>query len=156
MATMKEIAALSGVSVATVSHVLSGKKNVSEETRARVLRAVELTNYKLNTIAKSLRMNKTHIIGVLVEDICGLPVPEIVDGINEFLETSGYQVLLVSPDPVHFGRRDAHHPLALRAARLERKALLWRLREIGVQVIDWQVDQPLNKVTSRFQWELAR
>ncbi len=94
MATMKEIAALSGVSVATVSHVLSGKKNVSEETRARVLRAVELTNYKLNTIAKSLRMNKTHIIGVLVEDICGLPVPEIVDGINEFLETSGYQVLL--------------------------------------------------------------
>ena len=94
LATMKEIAALSDVSVATVSHVLSGKKNVSAETRERVLQAVELTNYKLNTIAKSLRMNKTHIIGVLVEDICGLPVPEIVDGINEFLETSGYQVLL--------------------------------------------------------------
>jgi LacI family transcriptional regulator len=94
MATMKEIAALSGVSVATVSHVLSGKKNVNADTRDRVLRAVELTNYKLNTIAKSLRMNKTHIIGVLVEDICGLPVPEIVDGINEFLEASGYQVLL--------------------------------------------------------------
>ena len=94
MATMKEIAALSGVSIATVSHVLSGKKNVTEATRNRVMRAVELTNYKPNTIAKSLRMNKTYIIGVLVEDICGLPVPEIVDGINQRLEESGYQVLL--------------------------------------------------------------
>lgn len=94
MATMKEIAALSGVSVATVSHVLSGKKNVSDATRDRVLQAIELTNYKLNTIAKSLRMNKTQIIGVLVEDIQGLPVPKIVDGINQRLEESGYQVLL--------------------------------------------------------------
>ena len=96
MATMKEIAALSGVSVATVSHVLSGKKNVNAATRDRVLKAVGLTNYKLNTIAQSLRMNKTHIIGVLVEDICGLPVPEIVDGINQSLEESGYQVLLIN------------------------------------------------------------
>ncbi len=94
LATMKEIAALSGVSVATVSHVLSGKKNVSKATCDRVMEAIELTNYKLNTIAKSLRMNKTHIIGVLVEDICGLPVAEIVDGINQCLEESGYQVLL--------------------------------------------------------------
>ena len=94
MATMKEIADLAGVSVATVSYVLSGKKNIGDDKRDRVLRAVELTNYKLNTIAKSLRMNKTHIIGVLVEDICGLPVPEIVDGISRKLEESGYQVLL--------------------------------------------------------------
>jgi len=73
---------------------LSGKKNVNPATRDRVLQAVELTNYKLNTIAQSLRMNRTHIIGVLVEDICGLPVPEIVDGISQSLEESGYQVLL--------------------------------------------------------------
>ena len=94
MATMKEIAELAGVSVATVSHVLSGKKNVSTERRLRVEKAIQATNYKPNVIAKSLRMNKTHIIGVLVEDIQGLPVPEIVDGISELLEKSGYQVLL--------------------------------------------------------------
>ncbi len=91
---MKEIAELANVSVATVSYVLSGKKNVSEQKRSRVLKAVSLTNYKLNTIAKSLRTSKTQIIGVLVEDICGLPVPEIVDGINQMLGNSGYQVLL--------------------------------------------------------------
>jgi LacI family transcriptional regulator len=91
---MKEIARLSGVSVATVSHVLSGKKNVSAPVRDSVLKAIELTNYKPNAIAKSLRINKTHIIGVLVEDIQGLPVPEIVDGICRFLDERGYQVLL--------------------------------------------------------------
>lgn len=94
MATMKEIAELAGVSVATVSHVLSRKKNVSEDKSRRVHQAIEQTNYKPHAIAKSLRMNKTNIIGVLVEDICGLPVPEIVDGINQYLEESGYQVLL--------------------------------------------------------------
>ena len=94
MATMKDIASLSGVSVATVSYVLNGTKKLSPEVEARVLKAIEQTHYQPNTIAKSLRMKKTHIIGVLVEDICGMPVPEIVDGINQYLENSGYQVLL--------------------------------------------------------------
>lgn len=94
MATMKEIAKLAKVSTATVSHVLSGKKQVKEATRKRVEDAIEKTNYTLNNIAKSLRMNKTHTIGVLVEDIRGLPVPEIVNGISEQLEQQGYQILL--------------------------------------------------------------
>ena len=93
MATMKEIADLAGVSVATVSHVLSGKKNVGPARRRRVEQAIEKTNYRPNVIAKSLRMNKTHIIGVLAEDLQSFPVPEIVDGICQMLEKSGYQVL---------------------------------------------------------------
>jgi len=94
MATMKDIANLSGVSVATVSYVLNGTKKISPQVEARVLKAVEQTHYQPNSIAKSLRMKKTNIIGVLVEDICGMPVAEIVDGINEYLENTGYQVLL--------------------------------------------------------------
>ena len=91
---MKEIAELAGVSVATVSHVLSGKKNVGPARRQRVEQAIEKTNYRPNVIAKSLRMNKTQIIGVLAEDLQSFPVPEIVDGICQMLEESGYQVLL--------------------------------------------------------------
>jgi LacI family transcriptional regulator len=94
MATIKDIANLAGVSVATVSYVLNKTRKVSPEAESRVLQVVEKTNYRPNTIAKSLRMKKTNIIGVLVEDIRGLPVPEIVDGINEYLEQSEYQVLL--------------------------------------------------------------
>ncbi len=48
----------------------------------------------------------------------------------------GYQVLVVSPDPVKFVRDCSHHPLAVRAAELERKALLWKVRKMGVKVID--------------------
>ncbi len=94
MANMKHIAQLANVSTATVSHVLSGKKPVREETRRRVEEAIRQTDYTLNTIAKSLRMNKTQTIGVLAEDIRGLPVPEIVTGISEYLEMRGYQLLL--------------------------------------------------------------
>jgi len=94
MPNMKQIARLAKVSTATVSHVLSGKKPVREETRRRVEEAIRETDYTLNTIAKSLRMNKTQTIGVLAEDIRGLPVPEIVTGISEYLEKSGYQLLL--------------------------------------------------------------
>jgi LacI family transcriptional regulator len=94
MSNMKQIARLANVSTATVSHVLSGKKPVKEETRRRVEEAIRQTDYTLNTIAKSLRMNKTQTIGVLAEDIRGLPVPEIVTGISEYLEMRGYQLLL--------------------------------------------------------------
>jgi uncharacterized protein (DUF58 family) len=59
------------------------------------------------------------------------------------LRAEGYQVLLVSPDPVRFAGQGVAHSLAFRAARLERAALLWRIREMGVDVIDWPVDCPL-------------
>lgn len=91
---MKDIANLCGVSVATVSYVINKTRRVSPEVEARVLKAIKQTNYRPNTIAQSLRMQKTNIIGVLVEDIRGLPVPGIVDGIDEFLEGTGYQMLL--------------------------------------------------------------
>lgn len=94
MATMKDIASLAGVSIATVSYVLNDTKSVTDEVRTRVMKAVEQTHYQPNVIAKSLRMNKTNIIGVLVEDICGMPVAGIVDGISECLYERGYQVLL--------------------------------------------------------------
>lgn len=65
------------------------------------------------------------------------------------LRAEGYQVLLVSPDPIQFCAseypRNDTSSLAIRAARLERAALLWRIRQMGVAVVDWPVDQPLSK-----------
>ena len=94
MATMKEIADLAGVSTATVSHVVNGTKKLSPETTERVLTAIQKLNYKPNTLAKSLRCGQTHNIGILVEDIRGLPVAEIVSGISETLSKSGYRTLM--------------------------------------------------------------
>ncbi|NLO85147.1 MAG: LacI family transcriptional regulator [Clostridiales bacterium] len=94
MATMKDVAEIAGVSTATVSHVVNGTKKLSSDTTERVLMAIQQANYTPNTLAKSLRSGQTHNIGVLVEDIQGLPVPEIVSGIGETLAKSGYRMLL--------------------------------------------------------------
>lgn len=94
MATMRDVALLAGVSTATVSHVINGSKNISAETTERVLQAISQVNYKPNTLAKSLRMGQSHTIGVLVEDIRGLPVASIVSGISETLAKGGYKTIL--------------------------------------------------------------
>lgn len=66
------------------------------------------------------------------------------------LRAFGYHVLLVSPDPVSYGvesaRSEREYLLAARAARLERQILLSQLKQLGIDVVDWQVDQPLSKI----------
>ena len=64
------------------------------------------------------------------------------------LRSFGYEILLVSPDPVEvagkFLATDEVNALALRAARLERAVMLKAIMDMGVTAIDWQVDQPLD------------
>jgi uncharacterized protein (DUF58 family) len=66
------------------------------------------------------------------------------------LSAEGYQVVLISPDPINYSSRDAPaesiHSLAYRAARLERNALLRQLLNLGIQVVDWTTDRLLNDV----------
>jgi uncharacterized protein (DUF58 family) len=66
------------------------------------------------------------------------------------LRARGYQLLVVSPDPVRFEARalgaQPGVDLATRIARLERALLLRRLRRAGIQIVDWQVDRPLDRV----------
>lgn len=92
--TLKEIAAMAGVSVATVSYVLNNTAQVSDETRHRVEKIIKETGYRSNMLAKSLRQNKTSLIGVIVEDITVWHTASIIDGINEIAEIRGYNTIL--------------------------------------------------------------
>lgn len=94
MATMKDVAELAGVSTATVSHVINGTKKLSPETTERVMQAISQINYSPNVIAKSLRSQHSSIIGVMVEDSRGLPVPDIIAGIADTIARSGFRMLL--------------------------------------------------------------
>ena len=96
MATIKDIAKIANVSTATVSYVLNGNGNISKETREKVLRIIEELNYKPNNIAKSLKINKSDTIGVIVEDITVFSSPEIIDGINEYAEKYGLSIILTN------------------------------------------------------------
>jgi len=94
MATLKDIARIAGVSTALVSYVINGTKQLNEETTKRIKDAIRQTNYVPHSLAKSLRMGKTLTIGGLVEDIRGLPIAAIVNGVEESLEEHGFQMIL--------------------------------------------------------------
>ena len=67
--TIKDIAALAGVSIGTVSRILNGKTGVKPATREKVLAVAKQLNYSPNHIAKSMKTNKTFTIGLIVADI---------------------------------------------------------------------------------------
>lgn len=70
-ATMRDVAAVAGVSVKTVSRVLNAEPNVSDEVRARVTRAAEALSYELNVYAGGLRRtgSRTNAIGLMLESV---------------------------------------------------------------------------------------
>jgi len=92
--TIKDVAKKAKVSTATVSYVLNNTPQVSQETRERVLRVVAELNYQRNTIAKTLRTSKSGTIGVIVEDMTVFNSPKLIDGINEYMDTVGYHIVL--------------------------------------------------------------
>lgn len=63
MVSIKDVAKRAGVSATTVSFVLNGKGNISQETRDRVMQAVSELNYTRNVLGRSLRSQRSHIIG---------------------------------------------------------------------------------------------
>lgn len=80
---------------------------------------------------------------VLVSPLCEDDLSPLVQ-----LRARGYQLLVVSPDPIDFEGQtlepDPAVPLAVRIARLERGLLLRRLQRAGIRTVDWQVDVPFD------------
>ena len=68
-ARMRDVAQLAGVATMTVSRVINGNTHVSDETRERVLNAIKALNYRPNTLARSLREQRSRQIGVIVPNI---------------------------------------------------------------------------------------
>jgi LacI family transcriptional regulator len=94
MKTIKDVAQLANVSTATVSHVLSGKRYVSDDLVERVNQAVSQLDYRPSGIAKSLKTNKTHTVGVIVSDIQNPYFAGVVTGIDTYCFKKGYGVIL--------------------------------------------------------------
>ena len=93
-----DIANLAHVSSATVSRVLNNKSYVSAKSRQKVLVAIEELGYEPNILARSLRLNKTHTIGVLVSDISNPFFAELVRGVEDIASANGYSLILCNSD----------------------------------------------------------
>ena len=68
-ASSKDVARQAGVSIATVSHVINGTRFVSDETRQKVLDAIDALNYRPNAVARGLATNSTRKIGLVISEI---------------------------------------------------------------------------------------
>jgi DNA-binding LacI/PurR family transcriptional regulator len=115
--TQKELAKLAGVSSGTVSNVISGSTSVSERSRQKVLDAIRVLNYQPNLIARSLRTNRTHTLGIVVPDITIPFFPKIIRGAESAARERGYFLIVLDSEssPV----READMIALLRAQRVE-------------------------------------
>ncbi len=95
-ATIRDVARVSGVSVATVSRVLNDKGPVREETRQRILEAAASLGYAPDAAARSLSTRKTGTIGVLLPDLYGEFFSEVIRGLDLAARRSGYHILVSS------------------------------------------------------------
>lgn len=114
MPTIRDVAAMAGVSTATVSNVLSGSRYVGPERRDRVKTAIDALGYRPNGIAASLRSQRTRIIGIVVPDITNSFFGSVVKRIESLAAGSGYQIILVSSNEDPGLERERMHALLSR------------------------------------------
>lgn len=111
-ATIREVAARAGVSVASVSRALNGLDNVKGATRSRIEEAARELGYVPHAGARSLSMAKTHSIGVLLPDLHGEFFSELLRGLDAEANRRGYLLLFSN---LHAGTAQAE--AALKAMR---------------------------------------
>lgn len=92
--TIKDVAALAGVSFATVSRALDDRPEISAETKERVRAACAQLNYVPNAAAKGLAGQSTHTLGLIVTDISNPYFARLATAIEKTAAAHGYRVLL--------------------------------------------------------------
>src|SRR5918992_3740023 len=120
--TIKELARLSGVSVGTVSRALNGYTDVSQETRERVIRLAEELDYTPNAAARTLVMERSHVVGLFLDTGEGRPdvqhpfFHEVLGGLKDLVGAAGFDLLLFASEqpgngygPHSYLKRARHH-----------------------------------------------
>ncbi|MBX7444963.1 MULTISPECIES: LacI family DNA-binding transcriptional regulator [unclassified Arthrobacter] len=117
MTTMVKVAKLAGVSISTVSHVLNGTRHVNDETRQKVLKAIEETSYRQDALARAMRRSRTDSIGLIVSDGGEPAFAEMIRGVEEEAARQGVTLLLANSaeDP----QREARAVQALLERRVD-------------------------------------
>ena len=96
--SIRELAAQTGVSIATVSRVFNLPEKVNAETRAHVLQVAKVTGYLPNGSARSLRMQRSKVLGVILPTLLNPVFAECLDGIAKAANEAGYAILPMTTD----------------------------------------------------------
>ncbi len=100
MATIKDVAARAGVSIATVSRVLNHTGIYTQETEEKVLQAVEDLGYRINLTAKSLKTGHTGTIGISLTQSCLMETPALIHSALKVLQQQGFSVEIILDAPL--------------------------------------------------------
>lgn len=141
--TLKDIAKEVGLSATAVSKALNDKGGISEKTVARVKDAARKLNYTPNIVAKSLRLNRTKTIGVIVSDSSHSFFAGIVKAIEDTAAVQGYNIILCNTDQSYEKEKKAVHVLInkridgllLAASMLTKKADISFLNGFGIPFV---------------------
>jgi LacI family transcriptional regulator len=92
-ATIKDVAKMSNVSIATVSKYINGI-TINEKNRVNIENSIKDLDYKVNTFARSLKINKSMTIGILVDSIKNTFYTSIISIVEDFLQEKGYSSIV--------------------------------------------------------------
>ena len=96
--TIYDVAREAGVSMATVSRVVNGNKNVKENTRKKVLEVIDRLDYRPNAVARGLASKKTTTVGVVIPNITNGYFSTLAKGIDDIAEMYKYNIVLANSD----------------------------------------------------------
>lgn len=96
--TIYDVAREAGVSMATVSRVVNGNKNVKENTRKKVLEVIERLDYRPNAVARGLASKKTTTVGVVIPNIANAYFATLAKGIDDIADMYKYNIVLANSD----------------------------------------------------------
>ena len=96
--TIYDVAREAGVSMATVSRVVNGNKNVKENTRKKVLEVIDRLDYRPNAVARGLASKRTTTVGVVIPDITNTYFAALAKGIDDIAEMYKYNIVLANSD----------------------------------------------------------
>jgi LacI family transcriptional regulator len=133
LSTIRDVARLAGVSVATVSAVLNSKGTVSEKLIKRVTSAAKALDYHPDHVARSLKVRNTHTVGVVVPDITNPFFPEVIQGAENEARGNGYSVILCNTN--EDGVLEKHYLRSLFSRRVDGAMLCSTLPYAGEHLL---------------------
>ena len=92
-ATIKDIANRTGLGLATISSYLNGG-NVREKNREKIEKAIRELNFEVNEVARGLKTNRTHTIGVVIPELNNIFCTQIITGMEDILRKHGYATIV--------------------------------------------------------------
>ncbi|PPK99939.1 LacI family DNA-binding transcriptional regulator [Parapedobacter indicus] len=92
--TIVDIAVRLNLSISTVSRALRNAPDVNTHTKKAVLAMAEKIGYEPNTVAASLRNNKTNIIGIIVPEFVHVYFPSVILGVQDVVNKAGYKLMI--------------------------------------------------------------